>query len=126
MRPVAWPKKRLFESPPSTNRVFAGPRWPANAKSPPRVGSLTTPGVSVVKSMKLRPLTGRSATARSLTVVLVVERVDSIIGASEVTETVSDAAPTSSRASMVATAPTSRVMFFLICVLKPWNSNVKS
>jgi hypothetical protein len=91
-----------------------------------RVGSRTTPGVSTVKSRKLRPLIGRSETWRLLTVVLVCDRVASTSGTSAVMETTSCVPPTESGTSMVATAPTVSSIDVRFSVRKPCASTVSS
>ena len=91
-----------------------------------RLGSRTTPGVSSVKSKKLRPLIGRLETASDVTAVDVCDLVVSTAELSAVTVTASDVAPISICRSTVATAPTSSGTAASLATLNPFASTVKS
>ncbi len=80
------------------------PRWPAKLMSPVRT-SRVTPGVNSAKSMKLRPFTGRFATAVSPTVELTWLRLVSMIGDCPDTVTASDTADTAISIRNVSVCP---------------------
>ena len=62
--PRCSPKNGLLKSAPSTEMLLEMPFWPLiDSSSPSGPCTMVTPGVSLVKSRKLRPLFGRPSTA---------------------------------------------------------------
>ena len=113
---------------PSIVRLFWISRWPAPRKDRPMSVVLprSTPGVVAASCHTLRPLDGRSTTARASTVCDTAARsVWSVVLAAS-TMTVSDSAPTLNTASWRTTwlPPTS--MLVALNVWKPWSVMVIS
>ena len=86
--PRCSPKNGLLKSAPSTEMLFWIPFWPFTVSSAPSGPcTMETPGVSSVKSRKLRPLLGSPSIACSLMRSAPSARVVSTTGASPVTTT---------------------------------------
>ena len=84
--PRCSPKNGLLKSAPSTEMLLWMPFWPLMVSSSPSGPcTMVTPGVSMVKSRKLRPLLGRPFMAASSMRSAPSVRVVSITGASPVT-----------------------------------------
>ncbi len=122
--PRCSPKKGLLKSAPSTETLLWIPFWPLiDSSSPSGPCTVVTPGVSLVKSRKLRPLLGRLSTDLSSMRTAPSARVVSMTGASPVT-VISPAAATWSGIFRLIVCPTPRSIPSRITLANPWASAV--